>query len=218
MSLIDVSEPLDAIAPRPTDRALFVGQTGSGKTTLADVLLRTREYVVVVDVKGTINWRGYRLVRRFDNLLKIKADAAPRLIYRPPYAELSHTDTLNLFFRWVFARGHTTVYIDEVAGITRGDVYPYWFGACLMRGRELGVETWMSTQRPMRVPMICMSEAEHVYAFRLKMEQDRARIESMTGIESERIQALPKRHFLYSPQDAEIQGPLTLDFSRRNAA
>jgi hypothetical protein len=66
--------------------------------------------------------------------------------------------------------------------------------------------------------MIWMSEAEHVFALLLKMEQDRARIESMTGIESERIQALPKRHFLYSPQDAEIQGPLTLDFSRRNAA
>jgi energy-coupling factor transporter ATP-binding protein EcfA2 len=203
---------LRALCPRKSDRAFFVGQTGSGKTTLAQVLLRMfRVHVAVLDVKGTLNWGGYKLVRTMSALSRIDPTETTRIIYRPGYAELRDPEAIDPFFRWAFDRHHTTVYIDETAGVTQGNTYPYHYGACLMRGRELGVELWSATQRPMSIPQISMSEAEHVYAFRLRMPQDRDRVSALTAIPVERIATLAKRQFLYAPQDGDIRGPLTLE-------
>jgi DNA helicase HerA-like ATPase len=93
------------------DRVLFVGTTGSGKTTLARVLLSSRAFVVVLDVKGTLNWPGYRMVRRLRDLARIDADKSRRIIYRPHYTELNAIDP---FFRWILERGNTTLYVDEL--------------------------------------------------------------------------------------------------------
>lgn len=198
---------LSDMLPARTDRALFVGQTGSGKTTLAQHLLNARRYVVVLDVKGTLNWRGYELHRSLARMAKSDAE---RLIYRPPYNVLEDDEEMDGFFRWIYLRRNTTVYVDETAGVTNGDNFPYHFGACYMRGRELGVEMWCATQRPMRIPQIVMSEAEHVYVFKLRMPQDRLRVESITGIANALQFPLRKREYLYAPQDGDVHGPLTL--------
>lgn len=200
---------LASLVPAKSDRALFVGQTGSGKTTLARVLLEARRYVVVLDAKGTIKWPGYRLEKNLDRLVK---RAEPRLIYRPTMEELVDESTIDSFFRWIYLRRNTTVYIDETAAITRGDVYPFHYGACFMRGRELNVEVWSATQRPTRIPQVALSESEHVYAFRLRLPQDRMRVEALTGISQDAISGLTKRNFLYAPQSGEVAGPFTLSF------
>jgi ABC-type oligopeptide transport system ATPase subunit len=206
---------LCALCPRRSDRALFVGQTGSGKTTLAQVLLRLfRVHVVVLDVKGTLNWKGYTLIRSMSKLTRVEPEETTRIIYRPNYAELRDPDAIDPFFQWIYERHHTTVYVDETAGVTQGDTYPYHYGACLMRGREKGTEVWSATQRPMRIPQIAMSEAEHVYAFRLRMLQDQSRVEQLTAIPPGSIGTLRKREFLYAPQDGDIRGPLTLNFAK----
>lgn len=201
---------IQQLAPGRSDRVFLAGQTGSGKTTLAQQLLLLRRYVVVLDVKGTLNWSGYFRVTKFSELLNLDPVESPRVIYAPRYEELSDSEQVNDFFRWVYDRHNCTVYVDELAGVTSGDSYPYYYGACLMRGRELGVEVWSGSQRPTRIPQIAMSEAEHVYCFKLKMTQDRQRMESLAEIPQEKIAALPKQHFLYAPQDGGVIGPLKL--------
>ena len=190
---------------------MLVGQTGSGKTTLARALLAHRRQVVVLDAKGMIRWKDYRIYREFGKLLKADPRKEPRLIYKPSFQELQDFDLLNRFFVWVYQRRHCTCYVDELMGVTRGEVYPEYMGGCLTRGRELDIELWTATQRPLRIPQVAMSEAEHTYAFKLKMPQDRRRVYDLTGIDETRIAALAKRQFLYSRQDGETQGPLTLD-------
>lgn len=199
---------LEDLTPRPTDRALFTGMTGSGKTTLARVLLRSRAYVVVVDFKGLIDWPGYEIHTSFHSLTTGKA---PRLIYRPSYDEIQNEETQELVWQWLYMRGNTTVYVDETAAVTNGNLHPFYYGACLMRGREHGIELWSATQRPARIPSIVLSESEHVFAFRLRLPQDRERVEQLAGIEREKIELLPKHEFLYSPQDGDIIGPLRLN-------
>jgi hypothetical protein len=201
------------ITPGRTDRAVFVGQTGSGKTTLAEKLCETRRFVVALDPKGLLKWGGYRRYTTLDRVIQVKALEAPRIIYAPSYEELTDEETMDTFFRWVYERGNCTVYVDELYAITRGDSYPWNLGACYTRGRERNVEIWGATQRPARVPQIVFSESEHVYCFRLRMPQDRERVEQMTGISEDRIAALQKRHFIYAPQDGDISPVMSLNLS-----
>lgn len=201
------------ITPGPTDRAVFVGQTGSGKTTLAQHLCATRRFVVALDPKALLKWPGYVRVTSLDRVIALKPTEAPRIIYAPALDELTDPDTINTFFRWVYERGNCTVYIDELYAITSGDIYPYYLGACYTRGRERKVETWGATQRPARVPQIVFSEAEHLYAFKLRMPQDRERVEKMSGIGEDRLAALAKRQFIYAPQDGEISPVMSLNLS-----
>ena len=200
---------LSDLLPGPSDRACFVGQTGSGKTTLAEYVCRFRPYVVVYDAKGTIRWPGYKLVTKLERL-QAAARQSSRIIYRPTYGELHDADIVDAFFEWVYRRKRTCIYVDELSAITRGDVYPWHLGACLTRGRELGVVVYASTQRPMKIPQVVLSESEHVYNFRLRLPQDRKRMHETTGIHPIRVSELAKQEFYYIPQDGDPEGPYRL--------
>lgn len=207
------------LVPARTDRATFVGQTGSGKTTLAEMLCSQRDFVVAYDPKGRLDWDGYHLHTSLGSLV---ADRHPRLIYRPTYDELEDARTgsgelADQFFEWIYRRERTTLYVDELYSIARGDNFPHHYGACLTRGRELDIETWTATQRPSFIPGIVLSEAEHLYIFTLKLGRDRVKMEAETGIPAEAIRALPKHAFFYAPQSGAPVGPLTLALSSREA-
>jgi DNA helicase HerA-like ATPase len=207
---------LAKIAPTPGDRVFIAGQTGSGKTTLARVLLYDRAFVVVLDSKGTLAWPEYTLQRDLDALIRdgLDPEKNPRVIFRPPFEAPEYAmRTLDKFFRWVYLRGHCTVYIDETFAVTRGNLYVEHYGACLTRGREKGIEVWSGTQRPMDIPQIAISEAEHAYVFKLRLPQDRAKVEATAGIPQDQVMALQKRQFLYSEQAGDVQGPFSLNIA-----
>jgi len=216
-----MTEPvnLNSILPARGDRVGLFGQTGSGKTTLARALLKHREYVVVCDPKRKISWPGYVQVD-LRTLLKIDPLKYPKIIYKPTLAEIRDNKgtAINAFFRWVFERERCTLYVDELSLISRGDDYPSYYGVCLQQGRESDVEVISGSQRPMWIPQIAMSEAEHLYCFYLKLAQDRNRIENVAGIPAEEIEALAKQEFLYAPQEGAIVGPLRLQISSQLAA
>jgi hypothetical protein len=200
------------LIPPRTDRAALIGQTGSGKTTLARYLLNDRTqnnkaHTVVFDYKGRIDWPEFELCTTLSKLAKSKAQS---LLYRPTYEESQDEEIVNRAWEWLYRRGGTTAYIDELSAISNGEVFPYYYGACLVRGRELGVEVWSATQRPTRIPQQTLSESENVYCFKLRLPQDRERVEATTGINRDAIAALNKREFLFSRQDGETQGPITL--------
>lgn len=197
---------LEAIAPGPTDRAAFVGQTGSGKTTLAQEVCKLRPWVVAFDPKGMLEWAGYEVHIRLEQLTKSKA---PRLIYRPTFEELDDEETVNASFEWVYERRNTVLYVDEIFAYAEGDLSPWYLRACLTRGRERGIVVYIASQRPSRVPQVMLSESEHIYVFNLKLPQDRERVADITGLEDTQL-VLPKHEFFYAPQVGEVRGPLKL--------
>lgn len=198
---------LEILRPRRTDRATLTGQTGTGKTTLARYLLAAREYKVIADYKGRIDWPEYKLCRTLKQLVSAKEKS---LLYKPNYRESIDEESQSSFWEFIFKRGGTTAYIDELAAIANRNTYPYYYGACLMRGRELGIEVWSATQRPTDIPQIALSEAEHFYVFYQSLPQDREKVEAITGIQRSLIATLSKREFLYRRQGDAPIGPCTL--------
>lgn len=212
---------LSQIAPGRTDRVAAIGQTGSGKSWLMAYMLATREFVVVHDGKGTTwipgtkrfkpEWQGYKLVRTVDELarVRLKGRDSVRLIYRPTAAAMMAGD--ERFFGWVYRSKGWTCYVDELTLVQTGTMPGRNLMSCITRGREKGIEMWIGTQRPMAIPKICLTEAEHTYSFFLKDLADRQRIESSAGIDSMDIWELQKREFLYARQaDRETYGPYKL--------
>lgn len=210
------------LVPIPTDRVVLVGQTGSGKTTLARHLLRARRYVVVHDAKGTLHWPGYRVYSTIDQLVR-EVDRDPlgiaRIIYRPEAIELRDRGAAEAFCQWVYERRATTLYADELYALSMPwglePLPALW--ACITRGREHGVEVWAATQRPYRIPLAMLSEAEHYYVFRLRDAASRHRVEELTGLSVTAQWELPKTWFYYISADSADRdplGPLRLDLSR----
>lgn len=190
-----------------------MGQTGSGKTTLARYLLKFRKFVVVLDYKGRINWPEYEVHTSVRSLMNAEHS---RLLYRPNYAESVSEDKQDEVWQWIYQRQNCTAYIDELTSIAKGDaVYPFHYGACLVRGRELNIEVWSGTQRPLKIPQVTLSESEHVYCFSLILPQDRKKIVDATGMSYDEIAGLDKREFLYSRQGSGVYGPFSLELPDR---
>jgi hypothetical protein len=85
-------------------------------------------------------------------------------------------------FAQVLAAGNCTVYVDELYGVVAPGAKPSpYLTALWTRGRELGVGAWAATQRPSWVPLFALSEAQHFFAFRLLLDEDRGRMASFMG-------------------------------------
>ena len=174
------------MAPRELIRAdehvFIAGRTGSGKTWLARKYLAGYRNVVALDTKGTLAWpeAGPELatVTRLSELGGVKGG---RVIYRPVFEELN-LESYDRFFSWAYLRGDTIVWVDELMSVAPGPLkMPESYRACLTRGRERRVAVWSLTQRPSGVPLVALSEATHVFAFDLTLEDDRKRLVSATG-------------------------------------
>jgi hypothetical protein len=209
---------LNQIAPKLTDRAVFIGQTGCGKSTLARELLRTRFRVWAIDVNGLLEWGApdskysegeYLVVNSIAELLE--KQEYPKILFQPSIDDADNFLVFDQFFHSAYLAGGVTVYVDEAYAVTNKQVIPRYYKACLTRGRVRDIETWTSTQRPSGIPSFILSESENTYLFKLKYPADLKRAEQMTGINDEYIRNLPKRHFCYIDGDGGVSYKLKLN-------
>lgn len=156
------------------DRVFIVGTTGSGKSYLSEFLLSARKDVVVVDPKGSFEFKTRKGVITSDFREVVKHIGPEPLIYRPSLGECAAG--IPWFWIWVWHRENTLVYVDEVASITKPTTIPPEFARCIQQGRSKHIGVWCGTQRPARVPIVILSEAEHDFIFRLRNPADQKRM------------------------------------------
>ena len=188
---------------RSDQRVFFVGKTGSGKTYSARALLSSADIVrlVVVDAKGTFDpgqWRAELCpIAKLSDRMR---DDEYRLIIRPTPDEFGEVG------RVLAAERDYIVYIDEMYYLFQSGAQSKMLAdwqALWTRGRELKIGVWCGVQRPSRIPLFAMSEADHYFVFRLSMREDRQRIAEIIGLEN--LPGVKTRYgFLYAEPGREI--------------
>jgi len=175
-------EPIDPRIEIATDERVFLtGRTRSGKTFLARNLLAPIERLIMLDPKGTLaDWRLDPWDRESRRLLDHGEPVRARVAL-PPTAE-DDEDFWNevLFACW--NAGNVTVYVDEVYLLKPMDhgTYPSYLSRVYTGGGERGIGAWATAQRPTLIPLTLMTEATHVFAFRLLREDDRVTLAKNT--------------------------------------
>lgn len=177
------------------DRLFICGKTGSGKTYLARYLTKSLKRLVVLDGKGTLGTTDWRLTDWSDSIDLKDPESQFRLRAVPPLkTELAeYWDSILLA---CLRAGNITVYIDELYAVCPPNKNPTpTLFACYTRGREFGLGVWSSTQRPVWIPLVSMSEAEHFFMFRLQLLEDKQRLAAFMG--SEILTPIQDEHGFY---------------------
>lgn len=199
------------------EHSLFLGMTGGGKTTLAEQILAYFPFVVVLDTKGEINWKGYKKFKHkekgFSNAFdKLTNSKETRLIYTPPASALrGDSNEIEEFFHWVYWRRNTAVFVDEAQGngVTTASYIPPGYHDCIARGRQKGIMVFSATQRPSKIPQLILSESTNIYCFRLQLPADCKKVEEYANLDREQVSDLELFHFYYS-KFGEVSGKLKL--------
>jgi hypothetical protein len=160
----------------------IAGMNGCGKSQLAQIYLNGVENVVLHDTRGTEHWEklsGEKVYTRLDDLMKHHAEG--KAIYRPRFEELTE-EFYEAFYKWIYFRKNTTVWIDELMNVCKSALnMPYYLKGIYTRGRSRNTSAWGLTQRPANIPMLAMSEATHYFVFKLNLKQDRQRMFDIIG-------------------------------------
>lgn len=178
----------------PIDRHVLVcGATGTGKSFLAEHYLRGYDYVVKLDTKqetderykdGKSPWLGltegkdFTVCRHFTDLDDIETK---KIIYTPDFEDMTE-ETYNDFFKWIYLRGNTILWIDELMSIGSVQSYPIELKRLATMGRSKGVGVWSCTQRPSGIPAIVPANITYVFCFNLTLPQDRKKMVDTTGM------------------------------------
>ena len=166
----------------PGQRVFIVGGSGTGKTTLAKTILREiPQYYVVIDSKHEIDGKelGSRKFEYIDTVGDLgKTSPRRSIIYRPDTDEES-LDNYEVILDWVYRRGNTCLYVDETMALGNNISYPKSLRAICTRGRTRGVTGIFLSQRPSRIPVEVMSEANHFMIFQTSYPVDKKKMQEM---------------------------------------
>lgn len=212
--------PRDTFLPGRGERALIVGQTGSGKTAFAVWMLYRILIapIIIYDTKDEPKFTklpNSKIVETPEQALEAYNDETiDYIVVRPPVELLGEPDELDkyLFYHYTHFRD-SVAYIDEAYTFhAHGRAFKGLI-ALLSRGRSRGITTIISSQRPMMISRLCITEAQKVYAFRLSDRQDRKRLADIIPNFGDYPQ--PSKHGFYyyesGDEDAHIFRPVKLD-------
>ena len=171
---------------RTNERIFICGMTGSGKTEFAKRFLPFYPRIVFHDREfgnsDLIQQYHFTPVHDPETLLIYIQKGKKRILYQPSQGgEKEGVEDFNRVCEIVFKTRNIALVVDEVSSVVSGQNAPYWFGEIQRLGRKYNVGCMSLTQRPMKLDQTLLSESEHMFIFKLKMDQDRVKISKVCG-------------------------------------
>ncbi len=168
---------LNDIRLKPEQHGAIVGRTGTGKSFLGHYLIDwNRANLAIIDPKGDFETPNEIPVYHYG--WQIRLFKPKRFVYRPHPREFGDLRTLDIVFRYVYGRGGTDVFIDDLFGIINYARFPQHLRLCYMLGRSRGIRMLSAFQRPATMPLFMLSEARRFYAFAVNIHEDAKRLAS----------------------------------------
>jgi len=204
-------EHFDDIVDRiaPNHRSAFCGPTGCGKTVAMGSALKCFDNVVLTSPKRRWDWRlepladpeswrrkQQRFSRRAYDVQELDRELAAvardgsgdPIVFLPPKLlnEDAHHALLDYPFKRALERGNTLAATDELffhsgANNFRRAAPGLFFTITTMR--EDGCGCMYAFQRPAWIPVVALSESEHLFVWYLQDQDDRDAIDRRAGKE-----------------------------------
>lgn len=201
----------EKVVIQSNDRVAVVGKTGSGKTYLVKNLIWERfNSVIFYDWK----WQHYKelnapVVHTIEDVEDALNDPqmANKFVYAPKRKGLDVWNRL-CYLAWEETNIHLIA--DELKGVYQQNGWVAgitdYHENIMTRGRQRGVGMTNVSQRPKGIPLETMSEAEHLFVFKLNLRDDRNRIGEIVGSEhQEQARTLSGHEFMY--YNTEMDSP-----------
>jgi len=163
------------------EKIVIVGASGSGKTYLANVLLKSLNGISVWVYDFNYQFHSSRAMVFHDltEMLKVY-DSAQRghYIFQP---HLNDENTFRRFNAEAFKRGNLVLIEDEIHTFLTKLKQNTEFNQVILSGRPRGISVVSISSRPASCPNNVLSNAKHVFAFKLNLESDLKFLESYLG-------------------------------------
>ncbi len=204
------------IIPQKGERALSVGTTGSGKTSFNIWLMKRIEDapIFIYDTKHEPKFDELPhsiVISNFKNIDEILENAEhDYVIVRPPDAHLADWETLDKYLQYHYAKlqGYPA-YIDEATTFHSTTGRPgVGLVNLLSRGRSKGITLLISSQRPKNISLLCITEAQKLYALKMNLTLDRKRIDELVDGFSKLSVAKP--HYFYFMDLLNMEKPVLM--------
>lgn len=194
----------------PGQKVTIFGHSGTGKTVLARKLLGgipRRCPIVVLDPKNHVEADGpeWEIVRELPDLWErhVASEKHPkylRLIVRPFPEEGSYPGSkvryqpLNDLYHRIWLKSYSpesgrqplphelvTVYLDDLQEVTDEHRASAELRRLWNMGRARKLSVWLSTLRPAKVPREAFAEADHLFKFWIRDDEDKKRAKELMG-------------------------------------
>lgn len=175
---------LNPLQVQPGTRTLIAGKTGSGKSVFAAWLTQAQPLRgVVLDTKIDAAFERLPRVKIVEGLGAFDpADLGEYsfIVVRPLPLELD-ADELDFFLLMLYGNVHNLcITIDELYSVTGSGRAGEGLKALYTRGRSRSLSLIAGVQRPVWIPLFCISEADYVAEFLLQWPADRTRLAEVT--------------------------------------
>ena len=173
---------------------VICGAKNSGKSYLANELLKSFNNItcIVWDFNFQFHDARSMLFHRLDDLLEVydKANGKGRYILQPFDKSQQAFEKLC---DAVFQRGNTVLFLDELHLFCSKQSIIKPFQNLILSGRPRGISVISISTRPASLPNSVLSNANHVFCFRLNIESDVKFLESWMGSEVWQLMPVDKR-------------------------
>jgi len=159
---------------------IIVGQKGGGKTFLANEILRSLKNVNVLVFD--FNW-GFHdshavVLHDLQDVFKLYDENKGHIIFQP------YDKSQAVFESWceqIFARSNVVAMIDETHQYVSKFKILKPYNDLILSGRPRGISVISISSRPANLPNNALTNARHIFAFRLNLQSDVEFLQSWLG-------------------------------------